>query len=111
MSDPKKQGGEVIADPVAILGKKPSWYERLAVKAIVWHAKRKIRSAQKEGDMKPLSKSVTVWGAVIAGIGGILVLIGNGITAGYIDWGEIFPKVVQIIGLVVAAIGARRAIG
>lgn len=106
----EKQGGEVIADPVAILAKKPSWYERLAVKAIVWHAKRKIQKAQ-EGDMKPLSKSVTVWGAVIAGIGGILVLIGNGITAGYIDWGAILPEAVKIIGLVVAAIGARRAIG
>jgi len=106
-----KQGGEVIADPGVILDHKPNWYERIALRLIVWHAKRAAKKLTEEGKMKPLSKSVTVWGAIIAGIGGILVIVGNGITAGYIDWGAVLPEVVRLVGLVIAAVGLRRAIG
>ena len=61
---------------------------------------------------KPLVASATVWGAVIAGVGEIAVLIGTPLASGQpIDWGVVIPKVVAVVGLVVAAIGARRAVG
>jgi uncharacterized membrane protein len=57
-------------------------------------------------------QSKTKWGAVIAGLGGIVVLIGRATGQGQpIPWGEIVPQIVTVVGLVVAAIGARDAVG
>jgi len=61
---------------------------------------------------KPITSSWTAWGAVIAGVGGILTLIGTPMSQGMpIDWGAIMPRAIEIVGLVIAAIGARRAVG
>jgi uncharacterized membrane protein len=57
-------------------------------------------------------QSKTKWGAVIAGIGGIVVLIGQATGNGQpIPWGQLIPQIITVIGLVVAAIGARDAVG
>lgn len=61
---------------------------------------------------KSMSKSWTAWGAVIAGVGGILTLIGTSLSGeAPIAWGVILTKAVEIIGIVVAIIGGRRAVG
>ena len=57
-------------------------------------------------------KSKTKWGAVIAGIGAIAGIIGAAVSSGQpIPWGEVLPQVLTVVGLVVAAIGARDAVG
>jgi hypothetical protein len=75
-----------------------------------------IFSGTKKGrndmDPKPITKSVTAWGAVIAGVGGIAALIGNALSQNVpIDWGTLLPQVIAVVGAVVAAVGARRAVG
>lgn len=61
---------------------------------------------------KPLASSLTVWGAVILGVGKILQLIGEPLSAaGPVQWGSVGTEIVAVIGLVVAIIGGRRALG
>lgn len=61
---------------------------------------------------KPMSTSVTNWGTILAGIGGIVVLVLKAHQShAQIDYDTLIPAIVTIVGLVVAAIGARRVVG
>jgi hypothetical protein len=78
-----------------------------------WRVFRALTRARKELNMdKPMVASVTNWGAVIAGAGEIVYLVTQAVGTGQpIQWGELLPKVITVVGLVVAAIGARRMAG
>lgn len=90
------------------------WNEWRTLKAVLKTTRDLLRMKKEMENSpmsKPLGKSMTVWGAVIAGVGGVLVLFGEQFAAGVIDWGALLPRLVEVVGLVLAAIGARRAIG
>ena len=76
--------------------------------ADLWRCWRAYVRAKKEG-LKMTSK--TKWGAVIAGIGAIAGVIGTALAqGGPIPWSEVLPQVLTVVGLVVAAFGARDAL-
>jgi hypothetical protein len=75
----KKQGGEVIADPGVILGRKPKWYEKKVLDLIGWHIGRGMKKERVIMDKAP-SKSKTV----LAGVIGSLILV-LGYVKAYLD--------------------------
>jgi hypothetical protein len=61
---------------------------------------------------KPMVQSKVAWGAVIAGISEIAMIVSTAMQQGIaIDYFTLAVKVVGVIGLVIAAIGARQIAG
>lgn len=72
------------------------------------------RRGEKEGRRimadKPMMKSKTFWGVLLTQIGPIVGAVGD-VMQGVITPEELLTKAVTVIGIILAAYGARKAIG
>ena len=74
----------------------------------LWLAWRRIGAELKGTNMR----SKTKWGAVVAGLGAIAGVISEALSSGGpVPWGQLVPHILTVAGLVLAAIGARDAVG